>query len=249
MPTLAFRCQGSEPYPGVVVIEFRTNQRDAMTLDPQARVYLDKLESLQLPGFHTMPLEEARKLFRAMRALGAKPDPVGTVEDLLLSGSIPARLYRPLESGQAKLPVVVYFHGGGWVLGDLSTVDNLCRRLSNASGCAFLSVDYRLSPEFKFPEPLDDCYMATQQIVREATTFGLDPDRIAVGGDSAGGGLAAGVALKARERGDLVLSYQLLIYPITAFSFETPLLSRKRRRIRPEPGDDDVVLESVSRSS
>jgi acetyl esterase len=200
----------------------RTNYQGlAMPLDPQARLYLDKLESLQLPGFHEMEPAEARKLFRAMRGLTGKPDPVGSVEDRVLPGSIPIRAYRPLEADDRKLPVLVYYHGGGWVLGDVETVDNLCRRLANASGCAVVSVDYRLSPEHKFPEPFNDCFQAARHVAAEAESFGIDRDRIAVGGDSAGGNLAAAVCLHARKRHELLIAFQLLIYPITDFSFDT----------------------------
>jgi acetyl esterase len=196
-----------------------------MPLDPQARIYLDKLESLKLPGFHTMPPVEARRLFRAMRGLAGKPDPVEAVEERSTPGSVPLRLYRPLGADSGPLPVLVYFHGGGWVLGDLETVDNLCRRLANASGCAVVSVDYRPSPEAKFPAPLDDCFEAVRCVVAEASSFGIDPDRVAVGGDSAGGNLAAAVALRSLELGSPKLAFQLLIYPIVDFSFDTPSYS------------------------
>jgi acetyl esterase len=193
-----------------------------MPLDPQARVYLDKLESLKLPAFHEMPPEDARKLFKAMRGLAGKPDPIGSVENRVLPGSIPVRLYRPLEADDHPSAVLVFYHGGGWVLGDIETVDNLCRRLANASGCAVVSVEYRLSPEFKFPVALEDCFQVARHIYQEAAAFGIDRERIAVGGDSAGGNLAASVTLKARGRVDLSIAFQLLIYPITEFSFNTP---------------------------
>ena len=193
-----------------------------MTLDPQARIYLNKLESLKLPGFHTMPPVESRRLFRTMRGLAGKPDPVEVVKNRITPGSIPLRAYRPLGAKPRPLPVLVFFHGGGWVLGDIETVDNLCRRLANASGCAVVSVDYRLSPETKFPGPLDDCAEAVEFVRAEAESFGIDPRRIAVGGDSAGGNLAAAVALRFRGRTDLQVAFQLLIYPITDFRFDTP---------------------------
>ena len=213
-----------------------------MTLDPQARVYLDKLDSLNLPGFHTMPPDEARKLFRAMRGLAGKPDPIGSVRDEVVPDGIPIRIYRPLDASEGPLPALLYFHGGGWVLGDLETVDNLCRRLANASGCVVVSVDYRLSPEHKFPEPLLDCWMALAWLNLKAEEFGIDANRIAVGGDSAGGNLAAAVALKTRSveadrtasnlsedlaEGEIPatsirpIAFQLLIYPITNHGFDT----------------------------
>ena len=196
-----------------------------MALDPQARDYLDKLASLRLPGFHTMTPPEARTIFRAMRALAGPPDPVAEVEDRVLPPSIPVRIYRPIEGAPPPSPALVFFHGGGWVLGDIETVDNLCRRLANASRCVVLSVDYRLAPEAKFPAPLEDCFEVVWQVADEAAEFGIDRDRIAVGGDSAGGNLAAAVALKARDRGDPPLAFQLLIYPIVDHSFDTPSYS------------------------
>src|SRR4051812_11931675 len=120
-----------------------------MPLDPQARDYLDKLDSLRLPPFHTMAPGEARTMFRAMRALAGPPEPVLEVEDRVLPPSIPVRIYRPIGGAPAPSPALVFFHGGGWVLGDIETVDNLCRRLANASGAVVISVDYRLAPEAK----------------------------------------------------------------------------------------------------
>ena len=193
-----------------------------MPLEPQVRQYLEKLDSLKLPGFHTMPPSESRRLFNAIRAMGGTPCPVGQVRDLRLGGVIPARAYRPLEAGPGPLPALVYYHGGGWVLGNLETIDGLCRRLANASGCLVVSVDYRVAPEAKFPAPLDDCHDAARAVVAGAEGLGVDPGRVAVGGDSAGGNLAAAVAIRGRDRGDLALSFQLLVYPITDFGFETP---------------------------
>lgn len=195
-----------------------------MPLDPQARAYLDKLAALKLPGFHQMPVAEARSVFRAMRAVAGRAEPVGAVADLFVPGPvpIPLRAYTPAEGRGGPRPALVYFHGGGWVLGDVGSVDGICRRLANASGCVVISVDYRLSPEHKFPGPLSDCFEAVWHVFDEPETFGVDRRRIAVGGDSAGGNLAAAVALKARDRGDLPLAFQLLIYPITDHAFDTP---------------------------
>jgi acetyl esterase len=194
----------------------------AMPLDPQARAYLNKLAALRIPEFHTLEPAQARTMFRAMRALAGPPDPIGGVEDRVLPPSIPVRIYQPIEGGPAPRPVLVYFHGGGWVLGDIETVDNLCRRLANESRCVVVSVDYRLAPEAKFPAPLEDCFDVVWQVADEPSDFGVDRRRIAVGGDSAGANLAAAIALKARDRGDLPLAFQLLIYPIADFSFDTP---------------------------
>jgi acetyl esterase len=152
-----------------------------------------------------------------------QPDPpqVAKIEALSAPGphgAIPLRLYRPLQDGRSaapSLPVLVYFHGGGWVIGDLDTHDTLCRELANGAGIAVVSVDYRMGPEHRFPAAVDDCIAATKWIHAQAASLGVDAQRIAVGGDSAGGNLATVVALHARDAGDLPLAYQLLIYPST----------------------------------
>lgn len=191
-----------------------------MPLDPQAKEFLDMLAATRFPGFESMPIPVARALFLTRRDLGGPPVPVDQVGDRLLPGNIPARVYTP--AGPGPKPVLLYFHGGGWVLGGLDTVDAPCRRLANAAGCVVVSVDYRLAPEHKFPIPAEDCYTATRHVAENAAAFGADRDRIAVGGDSAGGNLAAAVTMMARDRGGPRLSFQLLIYPATDFAFDTP---------------------------
>jgi acetyl esterase len=125
-------------------------------------------------------------------------------------------MYRPLGSvAESKLPALVYFHGGGWVIGDLDTHDTLCRELANLAGCAVVAVDYRMAPEHRFPAAVIDAVAATRWVHQQAGALGLDAARLAVGGDSAGGNLAAVVALTAREAGDLPIVFQLLIYPAT----------------------------------
>ncbi len=190
-------------------------------LHPQARALLDLMVQRGVPPTHTLSPQEARALYRDRRAL-TQPDPpmVASVENLMADGphgAIPLRLYRPLVQHQATgpLPVLVFFHGGGWVIGDLDTHDTLCRQLANAARCAVLTVDYRMGPEHRFPCAVDDCLAATRWCRDNAMRLGLDASRIAVGGDSAGGNLAAVVAIAARDRGDLPLRYQLLIYPAT----------------------------------
>nr|WP_294512462.1 alpha/beta hydrolase [uncultured Rhodopila sp.] len=146
-----------------------------------------------------------------------EPENVGEIRDILVpgpAGALPVRLYHPAP-GQA-LPLVVYFHGGGWVIGDLEVVDKPCRALANASGCIVASVNYRVSPETKFPGPAEDCYTATKWLAEHAQAIGANGRFVAVAGDSAGGNLAAVVALMARDRGGLALSCQVLIYPVTA---------------------------------
>lgn len=194
-------------------------------LHPQSRALLDLIEARRVPPIHTLGPAEARRIYRDRRAtLQPIPQEVAEVRELKADGPhgpIALRLYRPdvadRESSDA-LPVLVYFHGGGWVIGDLDTHDVLCRELANASEVAVIAVDYRLGPEHRFPAAYDDSLAATRWAHAHARALGLDPDRLAVGGDSAGGNLAAVVALAARDRIDgdaLPIAYQLLIYPAT----------------------------------
>ena len=143
------------------------------------------------------------------------------MEDRLIPGpgvDIPVRIYTPAGSG--PFPILVWFHGGGWVVGDLETADPTARHLTVGAKCVVISVDYRLAPETKFPGPADDSYAATVWAAQHATRLNGDPSKIAVGGDSAGGNLAAAVALMARDRGGLSLAFQLLVYPVTARDFD-----------------------------
>jgi acetyl esterase len=136
------------------------------------------------------------------------------------AGEIPIRIYVPNES--TSVPVLVYFHGGGWVGGDLDSHDALCRALTNAAGSAVVAVDYRLAPEHKFPSAADDCYAALLWVAAHAEEFGGDATRLAIGGDSAGGNLTAVVAQMARDRSGPAVLLQLMLYPVTDFNFETP---------------------------
>ena len=198
-------------------------------LHPQARALLDLLEERGVPPTHTLHPTEARGVYLYRRAtLQSLPQEVAEVRTLSADGphgAIPLRLYRPRMSGTVErpdtempLPVLVYYHGGGWVIGDLDSHDVLCRELANASGVAVVAVDYRLGPENRFPAAYDDAYAATRWVHAHAAELGVDPQRLAVGGDSAGGNLAAAVALAARDRidgSDLPIVFQLLIYPAT----------------------------------
>jgi acetyl esterase len=189
-------------------------------LHPQARALLDLMQERGVPPTHTLSPDEARKLYRERRAFTQPaPPPVGEVRELQAEGphgAIPLRLIRPRGAAEdAPLPVLVYYHGGGWVIGDLDTHDTLCRQLANGAGCALVAVDYRLAPEQRFPAAVDDALDATYWVARHAAALGLDAKRLAVGGDSAGGNLAAVVTLAARDAGDLPIAWQLLIYPGT----------------------------------
>jgi acetyl esterase len=188
-------------------------------LHPQSKAFLDLLVENNAPPTHTLSVADARRFYRDRRSL-TQPEPseVGEVRELSAEGphgAIPLRFYRPLASEGGVLPVLVFFHGGGWVIGDLDTHDSLCRELANLSGCAVVAVDYRMGPENRFPAAVDDALAATRWVRQEAASLGVDADRLAVGGDSAGGNLAAVVALAARDAGDLPIAFQLLIYPAT----------------------------------
>jgi acetyl esterase len=191
-----------------------------MPLDPQAQRVLEQIAALGLPPNHTVSPEQARINSKA-RPRAAGPE-VTKVEDRTIPGpeaEIPVRIYTPAGSG--PFPILVWFHGGGWVIGDLDGADATARHLTVGAECVVVSVDYRLAPETKFPGPLDDCYAATVWAARQAAQIQGDADRIAVGGDSAGGNLAAAVSLMARDRHQPALVFQLLVYPVTQFSFDT----------------------------
>jgi acetyl esterase len=189
-------------------------------LHPQARALLDLIEKAGFPPTHELTPVEARKMYRERRVYSQPgPPEVASVTDLQAEGphgAIALRSYRPIGSkSNVALPVLVFYHGGGWVIGDLDTHDVVCRELANASGCAVVAVDYRLGPEHRFPAAFDDCLAATYWVQRHAARLGLDGTRLAIGGDSAGGNLAAAVAIAARDAGDLAITFQLLIYPAT----------------------------------
>jgi acetyl esterase len=195
-------------------------------LDPQARSVLERIARANLPPYPELGPAAVRELYRETRGrLGAAPPEVARIESLRAAGpagAIPVRLSRPLGSRvDERLPTLVYFHGGGWTFGDLDTHDVVCRELANLARCAVASVDYRLAPEHKFPVAVEDAVAATRWIAREAGALGLDAGRIAVGGDSAGGNLAAVVALVARDAGGPPLALQLLIYPATDMAADT----------------------------
>jgi acetyl esterase len=187
-------------------------------LDPQARALIDLMAERQIPPTHTLPHADARRFYRERRAI-TQPDPpaVGAVRDLHAAGPeavVPLRLYEPVQ-GTWPHPVLVYYHGGGWVIGDLDTHDVVCRQLCRDSGWAVLSVDYRLAPEHPFPAAPDDALAAVRWVREHGAAHGLDATRIALGGDSAGGNLAAVAAIAMRNAGDAPALLQLLIYPAT----------------------------------
>jgi acetyl esterase/lipase len=197
-----------------------------MGLDPQAKAVIELAIKAGRPPYHTLTPKDARLLFLETRPFSTPAAPaIGAVRNLAADGplgQIPLRLYRPAGVPDAvRLPVYVYFHGGGWVIGDLESHDVLCRQLTAESGACVIAVDYRLAPEHKFPAAADDAWAATRWISAHATELGVDAGRLAVGGDSAGGNLAAVVALMARDAGGPSIALQVLIYPVTDLGSES----------------------------
>jgi acetyl esterase len=185
-------------------------------LDPELQAMRDQRELDDVPPLYAMSLADARaEDLASIRAGGGEPEPVYEVAELKITGpggELPLRLYRP--ASERPLPALVYFFGGGWVLGAIDTADGVCRRLANACGALVVVVGYRLAPEHPFPAAIDDCYTTVRWVAEHSGEIGADPARLAVGGDSAGGNLAAGVALRARADGPALVG-QLLVYPNT----------------------------------
>lgn len=193
-----------------------------MPVDPRIAELLAEADKIDPRPIEALSVAEARARGGSVNAaLALAPEPVVDVRDVVIDtlSPIPARLYRP-RSG--TLPLLVYFHGGGWVVGSVALSDPFCRALANASGCAVVSVEYRLAPEDRFPAAADDAYAATRWSADHASDLGVDASRIAVGGSSAGGNLAAVVTLMARERGVPAIAFQLLHVPVTDHDFDTP---------------------------
>jgi len=196
-----------------------------MPIDVQAQSVLDLILAAGRPPIETLTPAAARDAARASALFFAlPPEAVAATETRAIpgpAGPVPVRTYRPFGAHRdATLPVLIYFHGGGFVICDLDTHDGVCRILANRSGCAVLAVDYRLAPEHPFPAAVEDAWAAVAWVRAEGRAAGLDPACIAVSGDSAGGNLAAVVALLARDA-KLPLAFQCLIYPVTDFAGET----------------------------
>jgi acetyl esterase len=194
-----------------------------MPLDPAAKEMMEQLQGAGGMRIEEMSPSEARQAFSAMSALDGERVEVGSVTDGEATGpagAVPLRIYRSRDG--ADLPVVLYFHGGGWVIGSLDTHDNTCRRLAMAADCAVVSVDYRLAPEHPYPAAAEDCMAALRWVDENAATLRVDRAKIAVAGDSAGGNLAAVVAQMARDTGGPAVRFQLLIYPATDATCELP---------------------------
>ncbi len=194
-------------------------QRDGRTLDLENQWLLRLQGLLREPVVEDQPVPEGRAVLRRQCRLVGQKQPVGQTRDLALpgpAGPVPARLYVPRShgTGRGPAPMLVYLHGGGMVYGDLDSHDALCRFLAERADVLVLAVDYRLAPEHPFPAAVDDCWAAYQWVAEHADQLGADPDRLAVGGDSAGGCLSAVVALEAAAAG-VPCAYQLLVYPVT----------------------------------
>lgn len=191
-----------------------------MTLNPALQPILDMMAPLASIDWKTVPTEAMRAMLDTPMAFGP-PIAMARVENLAIGlpgRELTARLYVPEAATRG---LTVFFHGGGWVIGTLDTHDSTCRALATASGAAVLSIGYRLAPEHRYPAAVDDCYEATVWAAANAATFGVDATRLAVAGDSAGGNLAAAVAIKIRDAGGPALAHQLLIYPVTDARFDT----------------------------
>ena len=194
-----------------------------MPLDRQVELLLQQAARAGGTPMHLQSPDEARATMLAQSAALGKPEAVAKVENRTVPGrdvDIPLRIYTPAAEG--PLPGLVFFHGGGWVIGSIDTHDNLCRSIANAASCVVVSVEYRLAPEHKFPAGIEDAYSATCWTAEHADRLGIDRQRIAVGGDSAGGNLAAVVSLMARDRQGPRLALQVLLYPITDRDLDTP---------------------------
>jgi len=182
-----------------------------VSVHAQVQALLERVARSPLPPYHTVSPFVARRIYRDTRAVLAPKAPEGVVVRLLAFPNYALRVYRP--AGDEVLPALVYFHGGGWTIGDVDTHDVLCRQLALGARCAVFSVDYRLAPEHPFPAAVEDCFAATRYVAEHAAE--LNVRGIAVGGDSAGGNLAAVVSLLARDAGSPAVAFQLLVYPAT----------------------------------
>lgn len=192
-----------------------------MTLDPQIQTFLDQTAQLDLPPVAERPVAEVRLNYEVVAAMAPVPDGVSTSDVTVTGGAgdLAARIYR---ARHGVTPGLVYFHGGGHVIGNLATHDSACGLLARDSGCTVISVDYRLAPEHPFPADVEDAVAATAWVAEHAGELDVDPGRLAVGGDSAGGNLAAAVARQARDAGDPPLAAQLLIYPWVDVACDRP---------------------------
>jgi acetyl esterase len=216
-----------------------------VVLDPDAAAVYQAFQDAGRPAYETLTAPEAREFYMQARpVVNPEPPELKSAEPLSIPsphGTIPARLYTPktLRQKDGLAPCLVFFHGGGWVIGNLETHDVVCRKLAHEGELLVISVDYRLAPEHHFPAAVDDAIDATKWISANAKQLGIDAARLIVGGDSAGGNLAAVVALAARDRGGPKLAAQVLVYPATDFAWSHPSHS--------EPETSILLTHSVIR--
>jgi acetyl esterase/lipase len=204
-----------------------------MSLDLDNQKILDMMKVAGRPPVHELQPGEARQMYRATRAaLQPELPEVAELRDLSApgpAGDIPLRLYRGIGTRPGPLPVLVFYHGGGYVIGDLDTHDYVCRKIANVAQCCVIAVDYRLAPEHKFPAAVEDAAAALRWIGREAQNLSIDPSRVTVGGDSAGGNLSANMAHLSRDGAVPALCFQMLLYPGTDMSMSQPSYNRDFR--------------------
>jgi acetyl esterase len=194
-----------------------------MALNKQFAQYLEAREKMKMPAPWDVSMEEYRFRTLPVTDFIGVPEPIFSVEHRVISGPnsyLPIRIYRP--SDEPNLPVMLYIHGGGWVIGNMDGFEPTVRSLSNKGNFVVIQVQYQKAPEHPFPTPFNDCYATLEWIVRNASMLKIDPRKIGVGGDSAGGNLAAAVALKARDTGLVNLAFQMLVYPCTGHDSELP---------------------------
>ncbi|MBW0101940.1 alpha/beta hydrolase [Pseudonocardia sp. KRD291] len=204
-----------------------------MPLHPQAEALLRQMAEQGMPSPESMTVAQNRAMMGDLGELAGPPEQVARVEDATApgpGGDIPVRVYVPSVPGSTgPLPTLVYFHGGGWVIGDLDTHDGVCRSLANRAGAVVAAVGYRLAPEHRFPAAVDDAYAAVVWASTAIAGYGGDPARLAVGGDSAGGNLAAVVSQTARDSGGPAIGFQLLLYPVTDRHDDSPSMKQNAR--------------------
>lgn len=208
------------PYSGTLVranTQMRTVIQQFLNSNPTPLQNLTPAQARQAPT-----VADAVKAVLTAQGKSTAPQPVGSVQDTTIpgpAGALPARVYTP--TGTGPFPVVVYFHGGGWVIATIDTYDSSCRALCNAASCVVISVEYRKGPENKFPAAHEDAYAATQYVLNNTAQFGGDPARVATAGESAGGNMASAVCMMARDRSGKMPIYQLLVYPVAGSDMTT----------------------------
>jgi acetyl esterase len=185
-----------------------------VAMDPQVRAFLAAANASPQPAIETLPIATVRKQYASLTPIFHPYVDLARVTDLRTDAGVSLRIYQPASRSRGPQPGIVYFHGGGWVMGDLETHDTLCRQLAYHAAAVVIAVDYRRAPEHPFPAAFDDAFAAVRQVCDRASSMGLDATRIAVAGDSAGGNLAAAVALKARDAGGPTIAMQCLLYPV-----------------------------------